>query len=142
MSNYSEYLKSRKLNNLKYFFGEDVETSADFKKILDFKHYKNDDEIIIITNDVKPWKEQFVLVVDNNKVVFLKPWQVQKVKNWELAINAYAVKLSREYFKPYQLKFLYDDMHFNQETTFDNLVNIAREQDENKISWKLGHYEF
>lgn len=142
MSNYSKYLKSRKLNDLKYFFGEDVEASTDYKKILDFKHYKNDNEIIVITNDVKPWKEQFVLVVDNNKVVFLKPWQVRKVKNWGLAIDAYAVKLKREYFKPYELKFSYDDMYFKQETTFDNLVNIAREQDENKTSWKLDHYEF
>lgn len=41
MSNYSEYLKNRKLNDLKYFFGEDVETSTDYETIRDFKHYNN-----------------------------------------------------------------------------------------------------
>lgn len=59
MSNYSEYLKNRKLNDLKYFFGEDVETSTDCETIRDFKHYNN--EIIIIINDVKPWRQHLII---------------------------------------------------------------------------------
>lgn len=142
MSKYSDFLNSQKVKQLKFFFGEDAEITNDGKDILKFKHYINDNELIVITNNIKTWKDQFVLVVNNNKVVFLKSWQVQPVKNWEHQLNAYAVKLNRNFFKTYELKFDYDDMHFTNETTFDELVSIAKEQDKIKLYWKLGHYNF
>lgn len=141
MSKYSDYLKKVKADSLKFFFGQDVKLSLDCKKILKFKHYINSNEIIIITNDIKVIKNNYVLLVDKNKGVYLKEWQIFKIKNWDLGINTYAIKLNRNYFKVYTFKFNFEDFIFEKEISFDDLIEIAKEQEKEEIAWKVGHYE-
>ncbi len=140
MSKFSKYLKAREGKEVKFFFGEDTKLYGNH---VDFKHYKDKDNIIIITNNVKYFfnKDCYVLVVDNDKIVYLKSWQLKPVKNWDLKVNTWAVKLNRNYFKPFKLSFVFEDYCFEKEDTFDDLVNVAKSQDENKTIFKLGHYK-
>lgn len=69
MSKYSEYLKSLKAKHIEKFFGEVKQKS---NKYFTFNHYVDEDNVIIITNNIKYIKSNPVLVVDNNKVVYLK----------------------------------------------------------------------
>ena len=126
MSTYSEYMKGVKENNLVRFFGE-VEHKSN--KYFTFNHYINDNEVIIITGNVKYIKGNPVLIIANNKAVYLKDWLVKSVHNYFNDIYAYAVKLNRQYFKPYTFKSDFEDMCIETEYTFDDLLNVAREQD-------------
>lgn len=140
MSKLSEYIKSRKEKDIKFFFGND--TTIMNSNIL-WSHFKDNDHIIIATTNVKYFrnKDTYVLVVGNNKIVYLQYWQVKPIKNWNLQTNGYAVKLTRNFFKTYDLSFSFDDMSFEKEDTFDSLLNVAKEQDNKKVFWKLGHYD-
>lgn len=141
MSKFSDYINSRKESENKFFFGEDCE-GVDYVR---WTHFKNEDEIIIATSNVKYFKNknQFVLVVDDNKVVYLKDWQVKSIKKWinGEGVNAYAVKLNRKFFKSYTFSFSFDDVAFTKEDTFDSLVEVAKLQDQENQGWKLGHYD-
>ena len=140
MSKYGDYIKSVKEKNIKFFFGDDVNYDG---KHVQWKHFKDEDTILIATSNVRYWKnkEQYVLIVDNNKVVYLKEWQVTLIKNWNLGINGYAVKLNRKFFKAYTMPFAFEDVGFSKEDTFDELVECAKEQDQVNLTWKLGHYD-
>lgn len=63
MSKYSEFLKNVKETQLTKFFGEVKHTSNKYFK---FNHVISDDEIIIVSNNVKFVKGNPVLVIDNN----------------------------------------------------------------------------
>ena len=126
MSTYSEYMKSVEENNLTRFFGE-VEHKSN--KYFTFNHYINENEAIIITGNVKYIKGNPVLIIANNKAVYLKDWLVKPVHNYFNDIYAYAVKLNRQYFKPYTFKNDFEDMCIETEYTFDDLLNVAKEQD-------------
>lgn len=136
MSKYSEYLKSLKAKHIEKFFGEVKQKS---NKYFTFNHYVDDDNVTIITNNIKYIKGNPVLVVDNNKVVYLKDWLVEPVRNYNNGIYAYAAKINRKFFKVYTFKNDFEDMAFEKETTFDELVEIAKEQDENNMAIALGH---
>lgn len=140
MSKLSDTIKTAKVKAAKHFFGEDAVTDG---SRVSWKHDVDENTIIIATNNVKFFKkrETYVLVVDNNKIVYLKDWQVTPIKNWDLGTNAYAVKLNRNYFKVYNLSFSFEDMSFTKEDTFDSLKEVARQQDQMNIEWKLGHYD-
>lgn len=126
MSTYSEYMKGIKENNLTRFFGK-VEHKSN--KYFTFNHYINENEAIIITNNVKYIKGNPVLIIANNKAVYLKDWLVKPVHNYFNDIYAYAVKINRQYFKPYTFKSDFEDMCIETEYTFDDLLNVAKEQD-------------
>ena len=70
-----------------------------------------------------------VLIIANNKAVYLKDWLVKPVHNYFNDIYAYAVKINRQYFKPYTFKSDFEDMCIETEYTFDDLLNVAKEQD-------------
>lgn len=116
------------------FFGKCKMSS---KKYFKFNHIISDDEFIIITNNLKVIKGQPVLVVDNNKGVYLKEWNISEVRNWYTGLQAYAIKLNRKYFKPYTFRFNFEDMCFDEEDTFDSLKEIAAEQNHTEIA--VGH---
>ena len=127
MSSYSEYMKSRKEKDLAFFFG-DVKKKTN--KYFEYNSVVDNDNIIIITNNIKIIKGNYVLLVDNNKGVYLKEWQVKPVHNFYNGMSAYAVKLNRKYFKPYTFKFEFEGMAFTQEDTFDSLMAVAETQTE------------
>lgn len=136
MSKYSEFLKQRKENNLIFFLGERnyKETSKRFKII---NHVIDNDNILLVTNNVQYFtnKEVYVLWVANNKVVYLKDWQVKPVYNYEHLGDTYIVKLNRNFFKSYNC-FTNENILIEKEYSFDNLVEIAKSQDENEIWFK------
>lgn len=103
-----------------------------------FKRVENEDSIVIITSNIKKIKDKYCLIVDNNKGVFLKDWQVRLVKIRETG-NCYAVKINRNFFKAFTFSFNFDDMSFEKEDTFEDLMMIAKEQEENgcNISTKI-----
>lgn len=133
MSKYSEYLKSVKENETKKFFGEIKKVS---NKYFAFDHVIDEDNFIIITNNIIMVKGNPVMVVGENKVVYLKDWNVKLVHNYFEGIDAYAVKINRKYFKVYTFKNIIDGYEGMKEETFDDLKAIAATQ-EMKIS--LGH---
>lgn len=126
----SDYYKERKEKDRQFFYGETTKAS---NKYFRFKHYKDDYNVVVVTNNIKFIKGNPVLVVGNNKAVYLKDWQYRPVMNWENDINAYAVKLNRNYFKPYTFRFNFDEFGFEKEETFDDYVKVAKEQDEENM---------
>lgn len=127
MSKYSEYIKNMKDKDLEFFFGEVTKKS---NKYFTYNSIIDDDNIIIITNNIKDIKGNFVMLVDNNKGVYLKDWQVRPVHNFYNGMSGYAVKLNRKYFKPYTFRFDFEDMAFEKEETFDTIKEIAATQTE------------
>lgn len=122
MGSYGEYIKSCKENELNKFFGEIRKTSNKYFK---FNRIIDNDNIIIVTNNVRFVKGNPVLLVDNNKVVYLKDWNIKAVRNYYNDIYGYAVKLSRQYFKVYTFRNDFDDVAFEKEESFDDLYNVA-----------------
>jgi hypothetical protein len=131
MSKYSEFLKEMKENQVNKFFGEVKKTSNKYFK---FNHILNKDEIIVVTRNVKFIKDNFILVVGNNKAVYLKEWNIVRVHNYDLGLNAHAVKLNRKYFKIYTFKNDFEDFHFENDDTFESLLEVAKEQNDTEIA--------
>lgn len=90
MSKLGDYIKQQKEKDIQKFFGEIKHTS---NKYFTFNRIINDDEIIIVTSNIKIIKGTPVLVVGNNKAVYLKDWLIREVRNYNLDIYDYAVKL-------------------------------------------------
>lgn len=134
MSTYSDYLKGMKEKSIERFFGK-VEHKSN--KYFTFNHYINDDEAIIITSDVKYIKGNPVLIIANNKAVYLKDWLLMPVRNYDNNVYGYAVKINRKYFKPYTFKSEFEDIYIESEYTFDDLLNISKEQDKENMSIAL-----
>lgn len=135
MSKYSEFLKGIKESQINKFFGEVSHTS---NKHFKFNHVINDDEIILITNNVRFIKNNPVLVIDNNKVVYLKDWNVLEIHNFKYGLYAYAVKLNRKYWKEYTFKEEFDDVYFKEADTFDSLKAVAETQNDTEIALGWG----
>lgn len=137
MSNYGDYMKKMAEKNDNFFFGEGNKQACS-NKYYTFKHYLNDDEIIINTGNIKVIKGNYVMIVDNNKGVYLKDWQVRQAHNWgDICSDFYLVKLNRKYFKPYTFRFTFDDIWIQKEESFDDLVEIAKEQD--KVAMRVAN---
>lgn len=129
---YSQYLKESKEKDLKFFFGEDVKKVTN--KYFKFKRVKDEDNIVIITNNIKVIKDSFVLVVGEKKAVYLKDWQVRKVRNYYENLSAYAVKLNRKFFKTYTFKNEIDEnLYFDKDNNFEDLLEIAKLQDQENL---------
>ena len=136
MSKYSDFLKQRKENNLNFFFGEGnfVQSAKRFKIT---NHIIDNDNIVLVTSNVQyfPKKQSFVLWVANNKVVYLKDWQVKSVYNYELLGDTYIVKLNRKFFKAYDC-FTNEELMIEKEYSFNDLKAIAKSQDNSDIWFK------
>lgn len=113
------------------FFGDIFKKS---NKYHHFRHYRDDDNITIITKNLKTIKGEPVMIVSQNKAVYVKGWNVRPVRIWEeeIQFEAYAVRLQRKYFKTYTFRAGFDEFGFGEgeEDTFDSLVELAKEQDE------------
>lgn len=131
---YSDYLKDRKQKDRDFFYGEG-NTKNVSNKYFKFKHVLDDDNCIVVTNNIKFIKGNPVLVTGNNQAVYLKDWQLRSVYNYWEGIEGYAVKLNRKYFKPYTFRFDFDDMAFDKNNTFDDIMDVAREQDSVNMKW-------
>lgn len=133
-SNYSEFLKGLSQKDKDFYFGAGNYTMTT-NNYFTFKNVIDEDNIIIVTNNVKMIKDSYVLIVSDNKAVYLKDWQVRSCKSYKEGIEAYFVKLNRKYFKPYTFSFTFEDMCFEKEDTFDTLVKCAREQEAQSLQF-------
>ena len=115
------------------FFGE-IEFKSN--KYFTFNNVIDEDNFIIITNNITVVKDSLVLIVDNNKCVYLKEWNVCPVMNYYEGVYAFAVKLNRKYFKTYTFKSDFKCVTFDQEDTFDSLMEVAKEQQEAQMQIK------
>ena len=134
MSSYSEYVKKVFAEDKERFFGEVKQLT---NKYFTFNHIVDDDTIILITKNIITVKGNPVLVVGNNKAVYLKPWQIKSVHNYYDGFNADAVKLNRNYFKVYTFKNDFEGFSFDNDETFESLAEIAKSQNDEKIAF--GH---
>lgn len=138
MNKLNEVIKNMKEKDLNFFFGKG-NWSNKSNQYYNFKRVINENEIIIITNNIKKIKNNYVLVVGNNKVVYLKDWAVRPVRNFENNVYAYAVKLNRNYFKVYTFKSDFEDLYFEKEENFADLLELAKEQEERGMTVAFGH---
>lgn len=136
MSKLSEYLKERKQHDLVWFLGQ--EPHKESNKYVTFNHVIDEDNIIIATNNIKAYYDKndelkVILMVGENKAVYLKDWQVRKgcakVGSYSNS-ECYIVKLNRNYFKPYTFKNVFEGMSFEEKQTFDMLKAGALTQNE------------
>lgn len=127
----SEMFKKRKSKDIEFFFGD---TEWRSNKYFKFDHVKDNDNIILVTNNIKAIKGNFVMIVDNDKAVYLKDWQVKPVHSFSEGMYGWAVKLNRKYFKPYTFKTSFDDYSFDKQDTFDSLLKTAKKQDKTYIA--------
>jgi hypothetical protein len=136
MSNYSDYIKKIKERNKEKFFPNHKNVS---NRYFTFDHYISDDEIVIITSNIINLKGSPVLIVGNDKAVYLKDFCIQPVHNYHLGINAFAVRLKRQFFKVYTFKKEFEAFYFEKDENFDDLVEVAKEQDKRNMSIAIGH---
>lgn len=141
MSNYGTYVKTRFESKKNFFFGEG-NYKEESNKYLTFNHYVNDDEIVICTNNitwyVKNGAQQYLLIVGNNKAVYLKDWQLE-ASNLRNGLDTYLVKLNRKYFKTYTFKKDFENFYFENDQDFDYLVELAKEQDQMGMAVRFHH---
>lgn len=116
------------------FFGEVAKISNQYMM---FDQVTDKDNAIIMTSDVKVIKSNMVMMTGENTAVYLKPWQFRLMENNDAGIQAFAVKLSRKYFKEYTFKSGFDD-YGGQKETFDSLWKTAASQQRRRTKWKAG----
>lgn len=132
-----DFFKKRKEILMNGFFG--ANNYNDGNNRFNIKnHVINDDEIIICTNNVSYWrnKDQFILWVGNGKIVYLNKFQVLPVFNYEEVGSCYLVKLNKNYYKVYNC-FVNEELSFDKELTFQDLKDIAIQQDTSNLWFKF-----
>ena len=137
MSSLSKYIKEIKAEDRAFFYGDDVKATSN--KYFKFSRVKDEDNIIIITDNIRTVKDNNVLIVGSNKCVYLKDWQIRSVHNFYEGINSYAVKLNRKYFKVYTFHSDFWGFEGMEEESFDDLLNVAKEQDAAGMEIADGH---
>lgn len=100
---------------------------------MDMKADKNLGEYLIYTANVRLYKKSIVLVVGNNKLVFLTLGQVKKAcqsnEDGETESEGFIVKITLSTFaKVYTFKNDFDGFSFSSDDTYDTLEEVSREQ--------------
>lgn len=102
-----------------------------------------ENEFTIFTENVRLYKGSPVLVVGNNKVVFIRACDVKKARaseNEETIADGFVVRINPKYFKNYTFKNDFEDFCFEKEDTIEDLLNASKEQENNNICYSLrGH---
>lgn len=134
--NLKELHQAIKIKQYDAFFGKDnyLRSNKRFRLI---KRVLSNDEIVITTNNISYWrhKDQLVLWVDNDKIVYLKFFQITPVYNHEILGDTYLVKLNRKYFKAYNC-YANNELSFDKQDSFDDLKLIAEEQEKTSLWFK------
>ena len=125
-NSFKEYLNDRRAKDLAFFYGDEITHVSN--KYFRFNRVKDEDNVTILTNNIMYVKGNPVLVVGPREVVYLKDWQVRAVRNYDLGIETYAVKLNRNYFRVYTFRNDIESICVENEMNFDDFLNIAVEQ--------------
>lgn len=136
-----EWQKEKHKRELDRFFSGGIrKVSNQYYK---FNNYIDDDNVIVVTRNIKMIKGNPVMLIGNNKAVYLKDWQLKSVSTWDKDYgtqDGFAVKLNRNYYKPYTFRERFDGYYFNDDdelNSFDDVVKLAKEQQEHDTKWKL-----
>lgn len=134
MSDFAAFMKEKAKRENDLFFGEGNRKKIS-NKYYTFKHVLNNDTILINTNNVRVVKDSLILVVGDDKAVYLKDWNVRKAHNYDWGIDFWIVKLSRAFFKIYTFKSRIDsDLMFDVGLQdFDYLLEVAKAQDQENM---------
>lgn len=134
---YSEYINMQKKKNLDFFFGKN-NYKFHSNKYFTFKRILDEDTIIIMTNNIKIVNGSYLLMVDKNKGIFLKDWQVKKVSNYDTKVNSYLVKLNKNYMKEYEFNREFKNIHIFKRYVFDDFKELAEKQEKFNMRVKEG----
>lgn len=138
----SEYFKRCAENADNRFFGAGNKVK-ETNKYFTYKHFLDDDTVIINTNNVREVKGNPVLVVGKNKAVYLKDWNIRTAHNYgDICEDFYLVKIQRQYFKPYTFKSAFEDFCFDADQDFDTLLAVAQAQDQQNMQVANGFMGF
>lgn len=130
-------LKTPERRDLETFFGcENISMKAN--NYFTYKSVLDDNTIIVLTNNIKRIKSNYVLIVGKNKGLYLRAWQFRKVCSYREGINCYAVKLFRTYYDPYEYDFVFKDMDIEEDITFDMWHEEAIEQEKENFCIRKG----
>lgn len=131
----SDKLKTNQRKNMEHFYGPSLKmTSGNY---FHFNSVLNNDEIILLTNEVKNIKGKPVLMLSKKTGIYLKEWQIRKVCNYQKGINCYAVKLNRNFFNPYSFSINFEEVQ-NNFNTFDDICECVKEQNQENLSIREG----
>ncbi len=137
MSSFSAYIKKQKGAQRARFFGEVREVSNTYFR---FNRVIDDDNVIILTNNLRMINGSYALIVGNNAAIFLKDWQVVPVRIDRGTENTFVVKLNRNWVRPYVwtngTEF---DVWMDGIQDFDDFLAVARKQDEIDTPVAIGH---
>lgn len=118
------------------FFGDICNVSNKYFIAKSFN--PSEDEAIILTRNVIAIKGSPVLVTDNDKVVYLKKWNVELVRADIDGgyMRVFAVKLNKKYFKEYAFKKPFENFAFgkNDRFTFEKAKELAKSQEKERYS--------
>lgn len=162
MSNYSNYLKSKKQSSVDFYskMYEGLNFGEASNKYCQITKRVSDDEtkVLINVNSKQVFSTQYGygLKVGKSKVVWLKNWQVFRVADWfatEMTANAYQILLNKEYYKVNNSTREFDDINVgdcasdsefekaNGYHSWEDMVSIAKLQEkaieDNPIKFKL-----
>ena len=112
------------------------------KRSFTFKNIVNDDVVIYLTTNVRTIKDKHILVTGEHHGVFLKDWQFKKISNHQKGINCYAVKLYRDYFKPFSFGAISFEPATPKIEDFEDLIRQAKEQEKEHIDFREGWSDF
>ena len=142
MSNLKELIEKRKERVMNNFFGENNYELTN-KRFMIKNHIINDDEFVICTNNISYWanKNQFVMWVANNKIVYIKDFQIIPVYNFERLGDCYLVKLNKKHFKSYSC-FVNEHLVIDGEDTFDSLKEVAKNQNNSYLWFKFSEDKY
>ena len=139
----ANYFKDKAIKDLNVFFGENNWRKISNKYYTIVNPVLNNDEFLLRTNNIKTYINgedlKIILLVGNNKAVYLKDWQVKKVQEYPFG-NSYIVKLSRKFFRIYTFKSDFEDFAFDRDEDFDSLKEIASTQ--LKQQFRFGHNDY
>lgn len=132
----SDLYKEARNRDLNFFLGEGNYQQVS-NKYTTFKRVIDDNNILVVTDNLKIVKDSIVMMVDNNKAVYLKDWQVRKAFSWDAGVDSYVVKLNRNYFKTYTFKNDFKNVYLKKADTFDSLLADAKAHQKTNLKMKI-----
>lgn len=111
--------------------------------LYEFKRVIDDENVIVVTNNITFIGDYAFLVVGENKGILLNPKNVWVVHNFKpIHINSFAVKVNKNDFsKVIIFEKEFDDFIYMNDTTFEELLLVSKEQEKTNTIWQLGYRE-
>lgn len=136
---FAKRLKEKAKSKDSDFFGGEV---TDNGHIAEWRHFVSEDEVVIATRNVE-YSEKYdslIMKVGPSRFVFVKPFNARAIKRDNARSDGeYAIRLSRKYWKAYDMRSPFADGAPDRNEDFDDYVSLAKEQDKafEPHEWRL-----